>query len=428
MKFKIERCYDSHVHLLPTGELRSVPQFQGVGDLEKWKQAIEAMPLRRGWRMAFGWDPEAFPELSQLNAQDLELLSPGIPLIVSRRDGHSGCLNETALKKLNSPRGAVQGRVNEEDYFAVLKALPAAGPEERRGYLLEAQKHFLEQGFTHLREMMGDLHLLEALTELDSEPDWHLQTEVFLHHSPGSGINIEEILASGRRFNQQKLKKSRVLGVKFFLDGALGSETALLSYPYEGHSHCGSGLWPVADLKKDLREVWRTGARAAVHCIGDASLQQILEVAQSLARESMRGGLSIEHAELIHPRSYEYMEDLDLEFHFQPSHFLSDQKWLREKLGERWSWCFPWKKIEEMGFPIFFGSDSPIESPSLSRTRQGLNEAAVAGIPACEIDWKFAHSHPDANWGKKTWSEVSEEGEVLRVFVEGKEIFRSSPE
>lgn len=444
LPFVIERCYDSHVHWLPTGELASLRRWDDLGELPHWKMAIEPQHQRGDWWVFFGWNPDQFPNLKSLNATDLDLLNAVDPVIVSHRDGHASVVNSAGLKNLGwgdlqqvpenlrlhvgaDSSGKLTGFLKDEAHFFILRQLPQVSPEQRQAYLLKGQQIFLQAGFTHLREMMGDQQLLSDLLFLESEKKLQVYSEIYMVVRNLS--ELPDVLQQIHQFHLKKSKRIRIIGIKVFLDGALGSEGAALSFPYQSHDHLHPEptavpkLWSSQDLEILLPAAWQKGLRVAAHAIGDAGLTDLLVVAQLLRQRGIEGGLSIEHAEVVNPDSFRQMKDLDLEFHFQPSHFLTDQKFLADKLGQRFSWCFPWRKIENLGFPIFFGSDSPIEKPSLENTIRGLRQATQAGIPACQLDWKFAHSHPDKRWGKdsKTWVNIN--GQVLKVMQDGKVLF-----
>lgn len=433
--FSIDRCYDSHVHLLPTGELASLKRVDDLAALSEWRNVLAEASVRGPWRGGFGWNPDQFPQQKEWGAKDLDALGFSEAVLVSHRDGHSSLVNSAALGLLGwqnrsdlpedlrafvqvDDRGRLLGQLTEKAHFAALKVIPYADTKLRQKFILQGQDLFLQSGFTHIREMTGDRDLLEDLNQLEESEHLKLYIDVCMHIENRQRAAV--IFSHIQDFNRLKSRRVAVRGVKIFLDGALGSETAFLSFPYGGHSHQGQHLWRGEDLQWLLTEAWGQGLRVATHTIGDAALTELLQVAQGLRSKGIEGGLSIEHAEVVDPSSFALMRGLDLEFHFQPSHFLSDQKWLRQKLGSRFNWCFPWKKIEDLGFPIYFGSDSPIEKPGLDRTLLGLRTAAEQGLPMCQLDWKFAHSHPERRWGRKsqTWADSS--GKILKVIQDGK--------
>lgn len=439
LPFSIERCYDSHVHWLPTGELAAQVR---VDDLVDWSAALAQAPRRGDWRLLFGWNSDV-AEFRDLRATALDRWDGAKPLLVSHRSGHASVINSAALDALGwrdlndlpaelrpfataAEDGRLTGCFREQAHFFILEKLPELTPETRRQYLLRAQEIFLDAGFTHIREMMGDAELIEDVLRLEGLKQLRLYVEMLLHvpHRQGLATALE----TARAFRLKKSARLRVEGVKLFLDGALGADTAALAAPYaHKHDHHGALLWSDTDLTHALRTAWGEGLKVAVHTIGDAAMNQVLQIAQTLKTEGIEGALCLEHAELIAPEAFKKMRGLALEFHFQPSHYLDDAAMLSQKLGDRAALVFPWHRIENMGFPIYFGSDTPIASPSLQRTVAGLRAAQVAGIPRLELDWKFAHSHPDRHFGKGCRTTVADDGRVLRLEVDGKVDQRLKP-
>lgn len=431
LPFAIERCYDSHVHWLPTGELAAQARIDGLTD---WGPALALAPRRGDWRLLFGWDSD-HADFRDLDALALDRLDAERPLLVSHRSGHASVLNSAALRALGWKNSSdlpeslrpfaatsadrLTGVFREQAHFAILEKLPALEPETRRQYLLRAQDLFLDAGFTHIREMMGDAELIEDVLRLEGLKQLRLYVEMLLHVPNAAAV--EAVIEIARGFRLKKSARLRIEGIKLFLDGALGADTAALAAPYSHkHDHQGALLWRDDDLREALRAAWGEGLKVAVHTIGDAAMNQVLEIAQALRKEGLEGGLCLEHAELIAPDAFKKMRGLALEFHFQPSHYLDDAEMLSRKLGDRASLVFPWHRIENMGFPIFFGSDTPIAKPSLECTVAGLKAAHAAGIPRLELDWKFAHSHPDRNFGKGCRTTVADDGRMLRLEVDGK--------
>jgi len=190
-----------------------------------------------------------------------------------------------------------------------------------------------------------------------------------------------------------------VHGLKIYLDGALGSQGAYLSQPYAGTNERGFLLWTPEDLYKVMKTVWVSGLTFVVHAIGDEAADLVVRTGLKLQSEGVSGKLSIEHAEVIRTDTIELMKSLDVSCYMQPCHWLSDSRWLNQKLGSLAEQAFPWRKLVEAGVPVYWGSDSPIERPSLEDTRRALFDSAKAGVPAYPLEWWRGHVHPDESWG-----------------------------
>jgi predicted amidohydrolase YtcJ len=206
-----------------------------------------------------------------------------------------------------------------------------------------------------------------------------------------------------------------VAGLKVFFDGALGSEGALLSQPYPSGKN-GFHLYDPGTIEEILRRSWEQETPVAIHTLGDEAVHQIVNIAFQLKERGIEGPLHLEHCEVVRPETIQMMKGLQLRCHLQPSHFLSDRRWLKDKLQSLYAHCFPWKMLIEAGIHIQFGSDSPIEKVSLIRTEQALELAATEGIAAPPVSpWRF-HSHPDGSWGGNCSTRLNSDGTIVLHF------------
>src|SRR6185369_10328252 len=102
---------------------------------------------------------------------------------------------------------------------------------------------------------------------------------------------------------------------------------------------------------------WEKDLELAVHAIGDESADWIVNLALELKSAGKTGGLHVEHAELIRHETANKMKNLVISCHLQPSHWLSDRAWLKEKIGDLNEFAFPWRQLQELGVEFDFGSD-----------------------------------------------------------------------
>ena len=98
----ISNCFDSHVHLLATGQVANelkLNQLQKISDLKKL--VITSAHYRGDWLVGFGWDENKWDENSQqIDRYILDEYFPDQPVYFSRVDGHSGWLNSKAILEL----------------------------------------------------------------------------------------------------------------------------------------------------------------------------------------------------------------------------------------------------------------------------------------------------------------------------------------
>jgi predicted amidohydrolase YtcJ len=205
---------------------------------------------------------------------------------------------------------------------------------------------------------------------------------------------------------KQQTEHLRVGGIKIFLDGTLGSQTAAISHAYIGCNHGGQLLLSDEELKELTKQVWLADLPVCFHVIGDLGAAQALRIMKQLQNEKIFGQMHLEHLEICSPELIKEMKGQSVQIYFQPSHFLDDVVYLNSILPEpQKSWAFPWLLADEFEIPYFFGFDSPISSIGINRTRDGILHAEKFGIPKPKKDWSLYHSYPDPSWGPNIYTE-----------------------
>ena len=154
--------------------------------------------------------------------------------------------------------------------------------------------------------------------------------------------------------------------MKFFIDGALGGKTALLSEPYTDTPET-SGMAVHSDEEIDgLVALARSYEEAvAVHIIGDAAVEKVLD---AIEKYPVPGGKKdrLIHVNVLRTDLVERMEKLPVVLDIQPIFVSSDFPWVMDRLGEdRLDWAYAWKRLLDRGFVCGGGSDAPVEEEIL---------------------------------------------------------------
>ena len=155
----------------------------------------------------------------------------------------------------------------------------------------------------------------------------------------------------------------RVGGVKMFLDGALGSRTALMREPYEGEpDNRGIGTFPPEEFRDAVRRAAEAGIASTVHAIGDAAVELALDVLSSAPRvEAMPH--RIEHVQLCPPGLWERAGQSGVVGSMQPVHLMSDIPAAERHWGhDRSRGAFAFAALQRAGMTLAFGSDAPVET------------------------------------------------------------------
>lgn len=438
-KRKISNCFDSHTHLLATGQVASGLRLHSLQNLSELSQLkIEPTYFQAHWLVGFGWDQhKLFTDGRWPTKSELDQIFPDRPVYLSRMDGHTGWFNSVAekeferlgfdfnlplysgqiLKQDNNPSGIFQDRA----HIDALKTIPDYTHEQTKYFLIQAANLFNAAGFTHVRDLSTSTKTWALLDELLKEEKIHLCVE--------GNITIEDLQDLERGLRDFEIIESiknpylRPKGLKLFVDGSLGSQTAALKNNYLGQAaNFGKLFWSKEDIETATRTCWMRGIEISFHVIGDRAADLVVRAVRDVSASGLLGRLNLEHTQVVRADTINLMKPLHITCHMQPCHWLSDKAWISKTIDvESQKNLFPWARLIKNKIPVQFGSDSPIEATSIHRNFQAVMDAAkTADIEAPSVDLKTLHSHPDQNWTRSE-TILSESG-VEKVVFDGKQI------
>lgn len=434
---KIARCYDSHTHFQATGMMQSgltLFHLKNPNDVKDLK--VQPWHFRGEWLTGFGWDENKWPDKQLPTARELDQVFSQFPVAFVRADGHGVWLNSKALEKvgLTNPMQQIPGvddrqivRGQDGRPTGVLKDLakihvdgfiPPYQRSQEIQFLSSAQRYFNQRGFTHVRDMTGFLSQWDLLNQMDQRKE----LTVYLEEN-FTCENISDFDRALTELNAAKRSETphlKAIGIKFYFDGSLGSETALLSRGYGGHhDQKGLTLWPIEHVQEVIERTWDQKFQVSAHTLGDEASHLIALAALKVQEKGKSGVINFEHVEILRPETIAIMTQLNVRAHMQPCHWHSDRRWLKEKLGPLYENAFPWAALESANVSMSFGSDSPIEEASIVSNEKALFLSVGEGIPSLSKPWQAYHQHPDMTWGENCWSEI-DNGKVSKVFFDGK--------
>ena len=346
--------------------LDSLPQ--ALGRIRTWSAAHPG-----GWLLGRGWDQNRWPAKGFPRAQDLDALTGARPSYLQRVDGHAAWVNTAALAvagigpETPDPEGGrilkdVYGRPNGILLDAAMDLVAKHIPQPTDAALVAQLKAGLvslrADGFTAVADMGVDGRELAAYRRLASVGALPIRVFAYLAHD--HELMIREL----RQARPKQLSFFQVQGVKFYLDGALGSRGARLLAPYADEPGT-KGLWVTdpAKVALDASITLRAGYQPAIHAIGDAANRAALDLVV-LARKKGKGALPprIEHAQIVTAEDAARFGKLGVVASVQPVHCTSDYSWTPARLGPgRENEAFPWRSFAQGGALLAFGSDAPVE-------------------------------------------------------------------
>jgi hypothetical protein len=366
---------EGHAHVAGLGALSHEVDLAGLdslpavlGRLRDWS-AIHS----GGWLLGRGWDQNRWPAKAFPRALDLDALTGTRPALLERVDGHAVWVNTAALtlagigpgtpdpeggRILKDGDGRPTGILLDAAMALVTNHLPPATDAELESQLRAGLASLQSEGFTAVADMGVDGRGLAAYRRLAEAGALPIRVFAYLAHD--HDLMLQE-LKHGR---SKKLSFFQVQGVKFFLDGALGSRGARLLAPYSDEPST-RGLWVTdpAKVAADAAITLRAGYQPAIHAIGDAANRAALD---QLAQATKKGRSAlpprIEHAQIVTSEDAARFGDLGVVASVQPVHCTSDHSWTPARLGpERVNEAFPWRRFLDGGALLAFGSDAPVE-------------------------------------------------------------------
>jgi predicted amidohydrolase YtcJ len=197
----------------------------------------------------------------------------------------------------------------------------------------------------------------------------------------------------------------RLVGIKIFADGALGTRTAALLAPFVGEpNNVGLLTTPADVLERQVTGAVRGNLGVAIHAIGDRAVGVALDaIANAQARAATQRRFRIEHVQLIDPPDVGRMAALGVVASVQPFHAVSDRDVAERLWGDRLGRAYAYATLAHAGVPVVLGSDVPIETADPWRIMHAAvarNDDATPNRPAWHPEQALTLTQ--ALWGYTT--------------------------
>jgi predicted amidohydrolase YtcJ len=370
---------DAHGHIMELGMGALELDLSDTVSLAEAQQRIAAYaaanPTPR-WIVGRGWNQERWHLGRFPNAAELDAAVADRPVWLARVDGHAGWANSLAMREAN---------------VTAATASPAGGRIERAGrapsgVFVDAAKNLIERAIPAMPPIVRDrafaraqeiLHGFGITTTSDmgtTQEDWAvmrragdagtLNTRILSY-----GLGIDNLLAIAGTGPTPWLYdgRLRMVGVKLYMDGALGSRGAWLKAPYrDAPGQRGYPLMTDTVLKNLMSRAAMDHFQVAIHAIGDAANAEVLGAIEELS--ATYGGdrrWRIEHAQIVDPADLPRFGRNSIIASMQPTHETSDWRMAEARMGpERLTGSYAWRTMLDNHVPLAFGSDFPVESPN----------------------------------------------------------------
>jgi predicted amidohydrolase YtcJ len=375
---------DAHVHFGPLDpdyiELRYTTDPSVITEKVK-AQVARSGPgeLIRGGH----WEHEMFIDKKWPTKELLDKVSPDNPVMLSRADGHSVLVNSYVLKAsgitkntpdpfggviqkdpaTGEPTGIIKENAEKLIKTGEIKPVRTAEEENARlwqGYLL-ALKEARELGVTSI-QVPGSADF-EAYAKLQKDGELTSRIDI------GKSLTADTILLKSYLELEKRYPKEgnwiRFGYLKAFMDGTLGSGTALMFEPFTDNPlTSGLALMPYEEMEKMIITADKLGFQIGVHAIGDKGNNWVLNAYEKA--ESVNGKRDsrhrVEHAQTLQASDIPRFARLGVIASMQPTHCISDKKFCEKRIGpERAKGAYAWKSLADAGAILAFGTDYQVE-------------------------------------------------------------------
>ncbi len=399
---------DDHVHLRWGGDQLASVDLRDAASPEEFTRRIRefAATLRPGeWITGGDWDHERWPGTPLPDRSWIDSVTPNNPVFVNRLDGHMALANTRALTAagldrgmreipggsiMRRPDGELTGVFKDEAMGPVGRVIPEPTASQLDSSLARALLHAASLGVVAVSSVStawSDIAALErarangTLTLRVSNyvplPDWRSMAESVRVRGPGDDW-------------------IRTAGVKGFVDGSLGSTTALMYQPYrDAPATRGLFVTPEDSLRRWIGAADSAGIQVVVHAIGDRANALLLAIFDSVTRAHgpRDRRFRIEHAQHLRFSEIPRFAELEVIPSMQPYHAADDGRWAWKRIGpELIKGTYAFRSLLDSGARLNCGSDwtvaplSPLAGIQAAVTRQTLDGANPEGwVPEQKI-------------------------------------------
>ena len=387
---------DSHMHLLNYGQslytAQLAPHTSSLSELLSYlKLYLRMHPVHDGqWLIGRGWNHDYFSDMRRMpDRHDLDAVSTEIPILITRACGHCCVVNSRALAlagigpdtpdpsggRIGQENGLPDGRLYDTAIDLLNGALPVPGKEEIKDMIRLACSELNRYGVTSVQT--DDYFLFPSVpyetinaAYRELEASGELSVRVYEQSFFSSLKDLQRFVDAGN-ITGTGTDLFRIGPLKLVGDGALGSRTANLSVPYaDDEGNCGLSLFSDEDMNAIVSYAHAHGMQIAIHAIGDACLDQVLDAIELALNEHPRADHrhGVVHCQVSRPDQLERIRKLHMHVYAQSIFLDYDNHIINYLLcPELAASSYSWKTLLRNGVSVSNGSDCPVELPDVMK-------------------------------------------------------------
>ncbi|AQW21511.1 amidohydrolase [Lentilactobacillus curieae] len=321
-----------------------------VNSIEEMKAALKNSPaFGKGpntWIEGWGFDETKLAEHRSPNRDDLDQISTEQPIFIYRSDCHSSVGNSKALELAGIDENTPDPKGGFIEHFSdgrptgfmrevaasqlLIQAKSAQSYETDVTNMVNSSTHYLENGIVAIGEMMGRKQPYDTLKLYEDS--------VAKGFKPKSSIYYVFSEIRDQQVDATEGDQLRIAGVKVFMDGSISGETAFNFDKYPS-GNTGVALTTPERLAEAVAYAKQHNLQLAVHAMGDAAIQRVIDVTKDIEPWLADGipSVRIEHASLMTDDMLNQVKDAKMNYALvtQPIFYFTEDESYRQFLNSK---------------------------------------------------------------------------------------------
>ena len=364
---------DGHTHFIYGGFQLTQVDLRDADSPKEFVRRIKnyAAKAKPGeWILGGNWDHERWAGTPLPDRSWIDSVTPNNPVFVDRLDGHMTLANSLVLKLahidrstkeaaggtiVRRPDGEPTGVVKDAAQNLVYAVQPTPSPQQSDAAIERAMRWAASHGVTGVADVSVPWFEVDALQRAHAAGRMITRVAVYV---PLQDWRRMAELVKAKGVGDDWL---RVAGVKGYVDGSLGSTTALFYEPYnDAPQTSGLLVTPEDSLRSWIGSADSAGLQVAIHAIGERANGLLLDIYDSVSKAhgSRDRRFRVEHAQHLRRPDIGRIARLGIIASMQPYHAVDDGRWAEKRIGpERIKTTYAFRSLIDAGARLAFGSD-----------------------------------------------------------------------
>ena len=348
------------------------------------KKVREKVAMAKPGRLIRGgaWEHEMFYDKKWPTKELIDPVSPDNPVVLDRADGHSVLVNSYVIKKSGITKDT------PDPFGGEIQKDPVTG--EPTGIFREKAQSLLKYGDVQAKpspEQQRRRRIRQWQAAFDNAARLGVTTvqipsagfEIYQQFRDMGKLTLRLYIGQPLPADPKKLKRYVELRKKYplednwirfgflkgFIDGTLGSGTALFYEPFvDRPDTSGLSMMTYAELERRIAAADKAGFQIGIHAIGDKANHWVLNAFEKARRLNGRRDSRhrIEHAQVLDLDDIPRFAELAVVASMQPTHCITDKRFAEKRIGrQRCKGAYAWRRLLIANAKIAFGTDYPVE-------------------------------------------------------------------